>query len=266
LTTTYPDFSLRQPGKDHVRLLKNMTTLRTSTFAALALGTTLSVNAAISIVGVNNATQNTYSGDASATDLVNQGQSSFSSVTYSANPRFGGTAASGGAHNNGIHGADGTSGEITFWLGATAGETYTITYDLNTTLNPAGYDIRSVQTIHAWTNNSGHQKNQNYTMDVSTVSGGAGFSPIATVAYLPFDEVSQSGASKVNITEDATGILATGVDQIRFTYTIPTPSGSQASPTIREIDIFGTATIPEPSSTALLGLGALGLVLRRRRS
>ncbi|MEP4078001.1 PEP-CTERM sorting domain-containing protein [Haloferula sp.] len=233
--------------------------------AVLALGTTLSANAAVSIVGVSNATQSTYSGDASALDLINQGQSTFSSVAYSEEPRFGG-ATRGNAANNGAHGADGANTEITFWLSAVANETYTITYDLNTAVNAAGYDINSIQSIHAWTNNSGNQKNHNYTVEVSTVSGGAAFSNIATVAYLPFSDAGQSGASKVNITEDDTGILATGVDQIRFTYTIPDPSGVQASPTIREIDVFGVATIPEPSSTALFGLGALGLALRRRRS
>lgn len=146
-----------------------------------------------------------------------------------------------------------------------ANDVYSITYNLNTSVNALGYDITSLQTLNAWGNNSGNQKNQNYTVDVSTISGGAGFTPIAAIAFLPFDETGQEGSSRVNVTEDATGILATGVDQIRFTYTVPDPAGTQGSPTIREIDVFGVATIPEPSSTALFGLGVLGLLLRRRR-
>lgn len=223
------------------------------------IATSLSANAAVSIVGVNSATENSYAGDASATDLVNQGQSTYSSAAYSGSLFF------GPADNNGVHGGDGVNSEITFWLSASPGNTYTVTYDLNTAVNALGYDINSIQTIHAWSSNSGNQKNQNYTVEVSTVAGGAAFSNIATVAFLPFTDTAQAGASKVNITESATNILATGVDQIRFTYTIPAGASGQPSPTIREIDVFGVATVPEPSSTALFGLGALGLLLRRRR-
>ncbi|MEP4078002.1 sialate O-acetylesterase [Haloferula sp.] len=220
--------------------------LRSSIFY-LALCLPFSVIAGVQVTGDSSATESMYSGDVSATDLVNQGQSSFSSVAYSSvggntNPHFGGTAATGGANNNGVHGANGTNTEITFWLSASVGDTYTITYDLNTEVNTDGYDITSIQTIHAWTNNSGNQKNQNYTVEVSTVTGGAGFSNIATVAYLPFSDAGQGGSSKVNVTEDATGILATGVDQIRFTYTVPAGATGQPSPTIREIDVFGTPT------------------------
>ena len=238
-----------------------------ATLSALTFGSAFTLNAAVTIAGVNSATETEYSADASATDLINQGQSTFSSVAYSEAPLFGGSAATGGAANNGIHGlGSGDNGEITFWLGAVANDTYTITYDLNTAVNTLGYDITSLQTINAWRDNSGNQKNQNYTVAVSTVDSGVAFTDLATVAFLPFDTTSQAGASRVNITEDTTGILATGVDQIRFTYTVPDPAGTQASPTIREIDVFGVATtIPEPSSTALLGLGTLGLLIRRRR-
>ncbi|MEP4078003.1 hypothetical protein [Haloferula sp.] len=222
--------------------------------AALGILLPLAASAAVQVAGVSNAMENTYSGDESATDLVNQGESSFSSVAYSSvggntNPHFGGPDPTGGANNNGVHGANGTNTEITFWLSASAGDTYTITYDLDTAVNTDGYDITSIQTIHAWTNNSGNQKNQNYTVEVSTVTGGAGFSNIATVAYLPFTDAGQGGASKVNITEDDTGILATGVDQIRFTYTVPAGATGQPSPTIREIDVFGTATNTGPDLT-----------------
>ncbi|MEN8864565.1 MAG: sialate O-acetylesterase [Akkermansiaceae bacterium] len=207
----------------------------------LALCFPFSVIADVQITGVSSASEAEYDGDQSATDLVNQGQSSFSSIAYSEAPRFGGTVATGGANNNGAHGGS-ASGEITFWLNASAGDTYTITYDLNTSVNTLGYDITSLQTIHAWSNNSGHQKNQNYTVEVSTVDGGASFSSLTTVTYLPFSSASQSGSTKVNVTEDTTGILASGVDQIRFTYTVPDPAGSQGSPTIREIDVFGVPT------------------------
>ena len=49
----------------------------------------------------------------------------------------------------------------------------------------------------------------------------------------------------MNISETATGVLAKGVDQIRFTYTVQADPGTQPSPTIREIDVFGAATMPQ---------------------
>ena len=219
----------------------------------------ITADAAFVYVGVSTLTDAAYGADASATDLVNIGQSSYSSVAYSAAPFF------GPADNDGTVGAANTTTDITFWLNASANDTFSITYDLNTLVNTLGYDITSLQTIHGWTgNSSGNQKNQNYVVAVSTVADG-GFSDIGTVAYNPFGSANNTASSKVNVTEDATGILATGVDQIRFTYTVPASGGTQPSPAIREIDVFGSATVPEPSSAALLGLAGLALILRRRK-
>jgi hypothetical protein len=70
--------------------------------AAAVIATNTSVNAAISIVGVNTNTNTNTNTDAaygafvSSTDLVNQGRTTFSSVTYSNNPSFGSTSTSGG--------------------------------------------------------------------------------------------------------------------------------------------------------------------------
>ena len=46
---------------------------------------------------------------------------------------------------------------------------------------------------------------------------------------------------------------------------VSTPPDGNEGTVFREIDVTGTAVIPEPSSTALLGLGFLGLIARRRR-
>ena len=200
------------------------------------------------VSGVSSGTDADFGSDASATDLVDQGQGTFASVAYSTAPYFGGTASTGGANNDGSVDAANTGGDITFWLGATAGQTYSITYDLDTAVNTLGYDITSLQTIHGWGNGSGNQKNQNYTVEVSLV-GDTGFTNIATVAYLPFTSANNTASTKVNVTDKATGILASGVDEIRFIYTIPASGGTNPSPTIREIDVFGSATSTAPDTT-----------------
>tara|TARA_B110000285_G_scaffold161738_1_gene180657 strand:+ start:299 stop:6547 length:6249 start_codon:yes stop_codon:yes gene_type:complete len=200
------------------------------------------------VSGVSSGTDADFGSDASATDLVNQGQGTFASVAYSTAPYFGGTASTGGANNDSSVGSAANSGDITFWLGAAAGQTYSITYDLDTAVNTLGYDITSLQTIHGWGNGSGNQKNQNYTVEVSLV-GDAGFTNIATVAYLPFTSANNTASTKVNVTDKATGILASGVDEIRFIYTIPASGGTNPSPTIREIDVFGSATSTAPDTT-----------------
>lgn len=206
------------------------------------------------ITGASSSINPDYGSDVSATDLVEAGSPTLASgPTYSVTPDFGVAA-----NNNGTVGTTNANSSITFWASANAGETYSITYDLDTSVNTDGYDISSLQTIHGWSNNSGNQKNQNYTVDVSTTLNNS-FNHIATVAYFPFDNTSQAGSTKVNVTDNATGILASSVDQIRFTYTIPSDPGSQPSPTIREIDVFGVATntLPDTSDPLLAIAGSL---------
>ena len=174
----------------------------------------------------------------SSTDLAWNGSSALSSVAFSQTPSFGPNA-----HNDGAVGEAETA-DITFWVNASAGDTYSITYTLDTTINTLGYDINTIQTIHGWRNNSGFQKNQNYTVEVSSV-GSTSFTNVATVAFEPFSNASTAGSSRVNISETSTGVLATGVDEIRFTYTVQADPGAQPSPTIREVDVFGTATVPQ---------------------
>ena len=184
-----------------------------------------------------------YGADASDSDLVNTGAESLAGTLLSPTPSFGSTS-----HNNGVVGAANNNLYITYWSNSVVGSSYSITYDLNTSVNTFGYDITSLQTIHGWTNNSGYQKNQNYRVFVSTV-GDPGFTSIATVAYNPYTGADTTASTKVNVTENVTGILATGVDAIRFVFTVPSSaSGSNPSPTIREIDVFGAAS---PNTTVV---------------
>lgn len=190
-------------------------------------------SAAVLVTGVNSTNETEYQNDVSATDLVNDGQSTLDSIDRTAGYLF------GPADNDGLHGGAGGTGNITFWNNATG--TKVITFDLDTSVNSDGYDITSLRTINAWSSNSGDLKNQHYTVAVSTVLGGASFTDVTTVAYAPFPSTTVGGATKVDVTEDVTGILASGVDQIRFTYNI-----QSAGPAIREIDVFGAPTVAAP--------------------
>lgn len=232
----------------------------TTLFITTSLFAIITSNAAIDITGVNSPLDAFYGSDVSNSDLINSGSPSLSNVTYSQAPWFGPNA-----HNDGSVGIVNNTSTITWWRGATAGSTYSITYELDTSSNTLGYDINSIQTINGWTNNSGNQKNQNYVVEISVI-GSAAFNPLASVAYLPFGSGTNTASTKVNITEDTTGILASGVDEIRFTYTVPASAGQNPSPTIREIDVIGTATaVPEPSSAALIGISIIGSLLRRNK-
>lgn len=188
----------------------------------------------VTIDGVVSSNDGAYSSSASSGDLINARSSSLESgPIFSSEPFFGAAATNDGTDgiNNGVDG-------ITFWLGSTAGRTHSISYELDTSLNRQGYDISSIQTIHGWGENSGNQKNQNYTVAVSTVND-SDYKTLATVAYLPLSSAISSASTRVTLTNNDTGVLATNVERIRFTYTVPGTAGAQPSPAIREIDVIG---------------------------
>ena len=110
--------------------------------------------------------------------------------------------------------------------------------------NGLGYDITEVQSIAAWQGAS--FQNQRYEILVSTV-GSAAFTLLATVNFQPASGTSgsvQGGSTKVNVT-DSLGVLATGIDAIRFN--ILDSSGAAGGGTVfREIDVFGVSTFATP--------------------
>ena len=68
------------------------------------------------------------------------------------------------------------------------------------------------------------------------------------------------------VTDDNTGIIASNVTGIRFVYTDPYPSIPSLNGTvIREISVFGTATVLEPASCMLVALAGMAAFTRRRR-
>ena len=222
-------------------------------------------HAAVVVSGENSTTARAFT-PVSGADLINSGQATLdsSSVSPSLTPNFPGTGI------NDSNDSDTNLPDNTFFLRSNGHFPATATYNLDVSINTLGYDITSIESFMGWHTVSAAQANQTYTVEVSLV-GSATYSNIANVSYTPFADVNTpSYETKVTITEDVTGILASGVDSIRFTFADPllavgNGTGTTEGTLIREIDVFGTATIPEPATCVLLFSGFAGLCLHRRR-
>ena len=139
----------------------------------------------------------------------------------------------------------------------------TVTYALNTAANPLGYNISGIDVYGGW-NDAGRDQ-QLYNVLYSTVADPTTFLPLATVNYQPPNTNNVQSATRVRITEDTLANLATGVAALRFdfvgTFNPPVENNYTG---YAEIDVFGTP-VPEPTSAALVGLAAVGVLARRRR-
>jgi hypothetical protein len=151
-----------------------------------------------------------------------------------------------------------------------------VTYTLGSSVT--GYTINSIQSIFGYTNESSFA-DQNFTIKYTTV-GDATWQTLAAVTYNPFappatDVLSGTGATDVTLTGNALGTtpLAVGVNEIQFDFSpyvdssVNSPTGQeQFGQVIREIEVDGVATVPEPSTRAMMvmgGLGMLALSIRR---
>ena len=194
-----------------------------------------------------------FAGDVSSTDLL-QGITGTVSGTFA-----GGNAAN---LNNGLgrtidSSVDfvGAVGEIA-WVGDSGSS---IEFVIGSGANGFGYDISGVTSFADW-DDAGFM-NQKY--DIYLRELGGSYTLYTTVDYQPAAVDGEGGATKVNVTDDL-GLLGSGIDAIRFDF-LDTVSNDVGGIVFSEIDVFGIATVPEPSSTALLGLGAMAIALRRRR-
>lgn len=157
-----------------------------------------------------------------------------------------------------------------FGAGTQLPETYTIALDVAT--NPLGYDVSSVETFAGWTENGPQLGNQRYTLSVSLVAAPGTFTPVGTFEYIPFADNTSTGGSVTHMTvsDDGAGLIGMGVHSVRFEFLdhgFSGPNTAVDGTLYYETDINGTPTaaVPEPSSTALLGLAGLAMMLRRRK-
>jgi len=177
-------------------------------------------------------TQLAYKDDASALDLLH----GLTAVTT-------GWRMGNKAHpkklTDGIHGAgfeqvpgDPVQGAWTT-VGATA------EYHLGKGAKGLGYDITSIQSIADW--NGAGFGNQAWTVEVKPVGGS--YRILHTVNHHPLSSqpLDGGGATKV-VLADKSGVLASGIESIKFTASHVAGSVDNAF-VWRELDVFGTPTI-----------------------
>jgi hypothetical protein len=233
---------------------------RTSILFASALAALAgSAGAAITVTGAGNSTGFAVS----STDLL---QTQLSSTTNNLTINSGENGHTGSGYGNDV----GTVGNLTDGLfqmfnddnitSNGARKSYAIsggniTYNLDTTTNTQGYDISLIGIYTGWQN--GGRDGINVQVFYSTVSNPMTFVSLTTAT--------QNGAGQYQsgvITETVSpNLLATGVKSIRFDFSSTQENGASG---YKELDVIGTATIPEPSVALLGGLGMLALLRRRR--
>lgn len=150
-----------------------------------------------------------------------------------------------------------------------------LTFTLDTSVNTLGYDITSIVSSAWWATGGNGRSDQRYAIWVSYVGDG-GFSLIQPLTHFT-SGMGPDAATQVTVTNNTGGVLdngtssTTGVDQIAFQFgdNDGTAQGGAGGGNnwnfYREIDVIGTATVPEPSSLALIGLSGLCMLQRRRK-
>ena len=203
--------------------------------------------------------------DVSSIDLL---QTSVASMDFGT-PLF--NAEGGGDPLNMTDGSGGAGAGNTFVsTGAVVGNSTNVnigkfaTYNFDLTgAGLEGYNITSIDIFSGWADPA--RDELNVEVLYSTVADPGIFISLAHPANNtssdPDGKLSTTWIS-ANIT-DETGTLATGVAAIQFNFNLPVENGYVG---IREIDVFGTTVVPEPSSFVLLtGLMTLALGFSRRR-
>ncbi|MGJ8723912.1 MAG: sialate O-acetylesterase [Roseibacillus sp.] len=179
-----------------------------------------------------------YSDDASATDAINDGNPTFASEVQTTGVNFGPTGLNDGT-------ALGTGNVLNTYYDNIKFPA-TVTFALDTTLVPTGYDITGITTIAGWEKNGANLANQVYEVWISAV-GDPNFYLLHTVDYKPFTSTGLNGntaSTKVNLASSG-GILANGVDEIRFIFLDDGENFALVDGTVyQEIDIFSSTTPP----------------------
>ena len=241
---------------------------------------TLLAAAGVSHAALSILSSDSYSGDAwgappnngqwhyrpliSSTDLINNSQSTLTSVAYTGS--FGGGGGNISYLNNGqltdndagyiASGATGSGSGYPGYVSVNNNSPVVVTYKLNTVAAPLGFDLTKIETFASWFDN---RSSQEYTVAVEYVGTPGTYTQLGGTFSIN-NAGGQGQATHIALADNANAVFATGVSAIRFTLdTVDNWNG------YREIDVYGVATvIPEPAA-AVLGTFGLLTLLRRRR-
>jgi hypothetical protein len=178
-------------------------------------------------------------------------QTNLASVTSSGNFTQEG---SGGISilNNGLFVINGGNPGDNSQLATGANGTF-VEFNLNIGVNTLGYDVSSIETYGGW--NDGGRDHQLFRISYSLV-GNSAFTPIGVLDYEPAGTGTPSAVRAIFAT------TLTGVDAIRLDFL---PGQENGYVGYGEVDVVGTATVPEPATVMLAFLGGATLLTRRRR-
>jgi hypothetical protein len=207
----------------------------------------------------------------SATDLVNAGSATLSSVS---------STPLAGAPLGNLHDGTLSAGFIRESIVGNPSEyPATIDFNLDVVANPLGYQVTSLSTIAGvglvfdpggFSGREHELAHQSYTVSYSLV-GDPGFTAFSTVAAVA-DPGAGHFTTKVTLVNIAS-VVPAGVDVVRFQWFDPVPliatstQEDESATIIREIDVFGSAVqVPEPSAALLLAVLGAVAALRRHRS
>lgn len=196
-----------------------------------------------------------YSAEASNSDYINDGQRTFSAELQSPAPSSGAAGL-----NDGVASGSGLVNNAYFSPGQFPASA---TFTLDTTVNTSGYDLTEIRTIAGRENGGANLANQSYEVWISTV-GSNDFSLLHTVNYKPFTSTGlngNTGATRVSLSNSG-GILANGVDQVRFVFLDDGESFGNVDGTYyQEIDIYSSTITP--SALVVSPMFGSSMVLQR---
>lgn len=212
----------------------------------IATSSLLSVSASAAIIlGVTASAPSQLSNARIAANMVNSSQ--FDDVNLTS-----GTVADNGFWTSGFIPSptnDGTSGNT---AGSSPISPYTLTFDLG-----VNYDLTKVR-VWNW-NNTVNQSAGVKTMEILVASSVGG----ATTSLGTFNPVIGTGLT--TFAGSAFDVNASDVREVKFVITEGFGFGAAGADTLVSLSEVRFETVPEPSSLALLGLGGLMLVRRKRR-
>jgi hypothetical protein len=195
--------------------------------------------------------------DVSNSDLL---QTNLSSATVTAGgPSFDSTVE---ALYNGIvcdqtQPFSGTAGENGFAPGGMwASSTYvptTVEFALDTTAHPLGYDLTSIQSLSGYIQNRNFV--QNYELDVMKVG-----STSWTMLYSVDGTLANNNHSQYEVRVTASDFGAAGQNIAKLRMVCPNGSTYLDCIQYRELDVFGTPAVPEPSSIAIVATALISLL------